>query len=293
VARFPDLALGTCVLVLALVRPAALADELAMLSNMTEQKLYIGLGRGTARYEYDAFRVDMTEARDRFHETWEMLDLAMSGEPFTYAGSTSRSTSPCASGRRPCASGSTSSARSAPASSTAVMAELGLAPMCTSFGVMTPTLCRRGRSAPPRSARSTRSPAAPLLVNAIVADTDEDAIDEAKRYMPLTCRPGRPLRRVRRHRADQGLRGWLATFERWKVLTTRSSIPPWTRGAAHRLAGHRRRARAGFVTPASTTSSCTPWSRDAARGAVALGRALPRPRSPAASRSASPPPLAA
>ena len=26
-----------------------------MLTNMTEQKLYIGLGRGTAKYEYDAF----------------------------------------------------------------------------------------------------------------------------------------------------------------------------------------------------------------------------------------------
>ena len=48
-ARFPDLSLGTCVLVSPWYDPLRLADELAMLSNMTEQKLYIGLGRGTAK----------------------------------------------------------------------------------------------------------------------------------------------------------------------------------------------------------------------------------------------------
>ena len=41
------------------------------------QKLYIGLGRGTAKYEYDAFGIEMGEARERFSETWEVLDLAM------------------------------------------------------------------------------------------------------------------------------------------------------------------------------------------------------------------------
>ena len=59
-ARFPDLSLGTCVLVTPWYEPLRLAGELAMLTNMTEQKLYIGLGRGTAKYEYDAFGVDMT-----------------------------------------------------------------------------------------------------------------------------------------------------------------------------------------------------------------------------------------
>ena len=65
-AAFPDLALGTCVLVAPWHEPLRLAGELAMLTNMTEQKLYIGLGRGTAKYEYDAFGVDMTQARERF-----------------------------------------------------------------------------------------------------------------------------------------------------------------------------------------------------------------------------------
>ena len=46
-----------------------------MLTNMTEQKLYIGLGRGTANYEYDAFGVDMTAGPRALPETWEILDL--------------------------------------------------------------------------------------------------------------------------------------------------------------------------------------------------------------------------
>src|SRR3954464_7858439 len=86
-AAFPDLALGTCVLVAPWHDPLRLAGELAMLTNMTSQKLYIGLGRGTAKYEYDAFGIEMTQARGRFRETWEVLDRAMTGEPFTYDGS--------------------------------------------------------------------------------------------------------------------------------------------------------------------------------------------------------------
>ena len=50
------------------------------------QEMHLGLGRGTAKYEYDAFGLDMGQARARFKETWEILDLALSGEPFSYEG---------------------------------------------------------------------------------------------------------------------------------------------------------------------------------------------------------------
>ena len=113
-ARFPDLSLGTCVLVTPWYEPLRLAGELAMLTNMTEQKLYIGLGRGTAKYEYDAFGVDMTQARERFAETWRVLDLAMSGERVHLRRrARPRHHARCGSAPPRCASGSTSSARSA------------------------------------------------------------------------------------------------------------------------------------------------------------------------------------
>jgi alkanesulfonate monooxygenase SsuD/methylene tetrahydromethanopterin reductase-like flavin-dependent oxidoreductase (luciferase family) len=85
-ARFPELSLGTCVLVTPWYQPLRLAGEIAMLSLLTEQPLHLGLGRGTAKYEFDAFGVDMQESRQRFEEAYEILTLALSGEAFTYQG---------------------------------------------------------------------------------------------------------------------------------------------------------------------------------------------------------------
>src|SRR3954453_20825553 len=183
-ARFADLALGTCVLVAPWLEPLRLAGELAMLSNMTEQKLYIGLGRGTATHQDDQFGVDMAQARERFRETWEVLDRAMTGEPFTYDGTylhvdTLVRIRPTPVRERIDFFGSIGSE-----SSTAVMAELGLAPMCTSFGVQTvdllPAWEERAAEAGTLDAVSS---VRPLLVNTVVAETDEEAIAEAQVYM--------------------------------------------------------------------------------------------------------------
>ena len=210
-AAFPDLALGTCVLVAPWHEPLRLAGELAMLTNMTEQKLYIGLGRGTAKYEYDAFGVDMTQARERFRET---LGGARPGDDAASRSrtraSTCTSTRRCGSGPRRCASGSTSSAPSARPSSTAVMAELGLAPMCTSFGVQTVELLpawekRRGRG---RHAARRRDAAAAAGQHGHRRHRRRGDRRGADLHDALHAGPDRPLRRVpRRHDERQGLRG--------------------------------------------------------------------------------------
>jgi alkanesulfonate monooxygenase SsuD/methylene tetrahydromethanopterin reductase-like flavin-dependent oxidoreductase (luciferase family) len=230
-ARFPDLALGTCVLVTPWYEPLRLAGELAMLTNMTEQKLYIGLGRGTAKYEYDAFGVDMTEARERFAELWKVLDLAMSGERFTFEGEHVHV--PAAVRIRPTpvreridffgAIGS--------AASTKVMAELGLAPMCTSFGQLTPDLLPAWEAAAAEAGtQDTAAKLRPLLVNVIVAETDADAVEEAKAYMPAFMEA--QVRHYGAHSVDiAGIRGyeaWNATFEGWKRLCDPENIPKWT-----------------------------------------------------------------
>ena len=44
-ARFPELSLGTCVLVTPWYQPLRLAGEIAMLSLLTDQSLHLGLGR--------------------------------------------------------------------------------------------------------------------------------------------------------------------------------------------------------------------------------------------------------
>jgi alkanesulfonate monooxygenase SsuD/methylene tetrahydromethanopterin reductase-like flavin-dependent oxidoreductase (luciferase family) len=232
-SRFGDLALGTCVLVTPWHHPLRLAGELAMLSRLTTQPLYIGLGRGTARYEYDAFGVPMPEARDRFRETYEILDAALSGEPFTYEGA--HYAIPDAVRVRPApareriqlfgAIGSEASLR--------IMAELGLAPICTSVGAGTADLLPVWNArADELGTRARAAPLRPLLINTIVADSDDAAIAEAQVYMTRYMQA--QIDHYGAHHVDigavKGYEAWAATFERWKVLTDPEAIVPWTAG---------------------------------------------------------------
>ena len=85
-AAFPDLSLGTSVLVLPWYHPLRLAEEIAMLNSMTRGTLHLGIGRGTAKMEYDAYNVDMNEARARFNECYRIVEKGLAGEPFTHDG---------------------------------------------------------------------------------------------------------------------------------------------------------------------------------------------------------------
>ncbi len=85
-AACPGMGLGSAVMVLPWYDPVRFAEDVAMLASLTTGPLYIGMGRGTAKLEYDALRVDMNEARDRFQECWDVTRLALKGEPFTYNG---------------------------------------------------------------------------------------------------------------------------------------------------------------------------------------------------------------
>src|SRR5262245_51685438 len=85
-AALPDLSLGTSVLVLPWYHPLRLAEEIAMLNSLTRGTLHLGIGRGTARMEYDAYNVDMNEARARFAECYRIVEKGLLGEPFTHHG---------------------------------------------------------------------------------------------------------------------------------------------------------------------------------------------------------------
>src|SRR4249919_1118957 len=83
-AKFPDLSLGTSVLVLPWYHPLRLAEEIAMLNSLTSGTLHLGIGRGTAKMEYDAYGVDMNEGRARFAENFQIVEQGLSGETFTH-----------------------------------------------------------------------------------------------------------------------------------------------------------------------------------------------------------------
>lgn len=85
-AACPGLGLGTAVMVLPWYDPIRFVEDVSMVATMTKGPLYIGMGRGTAKLEYDAMRVSMQEARDRFRECWEVTQLGLKGEAFTYRG---------------------------------------------------------------------------------------------------------------------------------------------------------------------------------------------------------------
>lgn len=85
-AHCPGLGLGTCVLVLPWYHPLRITEQISMLNALASGELYLGLGRGSARYEYERLGVDMTETRDRFRETVEIIKLGLAGKPFSYQG---------------------------------------------------------------------------------------------------------------------------------------------------------------------------------------------------------------
>src|SRR5277367_1490536 len=60
--------LGTMVIVVPLHDPYRVAAEVAMLDNLSDGRVILGLGRGLAKSEFDRFRVPREESRVRFDE---------------------------------------------------------------------------------------------------------------------------------------------------------------------------------------------------------------------------------
>ena len=65
--------LGSMVCVLPWHDPMRVAEEIAMLDNMSNGRVILGMGRGTGRVEFEGFRVEMPEARKRFAESADMI----------------------------------------------------------------------------------------------------------------------------------------------------------------------------------------------------------------------------
>ena len=65
--------LGSMVVVLPWHDPIRVAEEVAMLDNISGGRLILGLGRGAGKVEFDGFRLSMDESRQRFVESAETL----------------------------------------------------------------------------------------------------------------------------------------------------------------------------------------------------------------------------
>jgi alkanesulfonate monooxygenase SsuD/methylene tetrahydromethanopterin reductase-like flavin-dependent oxidoreductase (luciferase family) len=72
-ARTSTILLGTGAVILPWNDPLRVVEKLIMLDHLCEGRLLVGLGRGLAKMEYEGFRVDMNEARERFDEAAPMV----------------------------------------------------------------------------------------------------------------------------------------------------------------------------------------------------------------------------
>jgi alkanesulfonate monooxygenase SsuD/methylene tetrahydromethanopterin reductase-like flavin-dependent oxidoreductase (luciferase family) len=78
---------GTMVIVLPWYDPVVVAEQVSVLDNLLQgRRLTLGLGRGAAKREFDAYRVPMGESRDRFAEAMVVLKKALTQEWFSHEG---------------------------------------------------------------------------------------------------------------------------------------------------------------------------------------------------------------
>jgi alkanesulfonate monooxygenase SsuD/methylene tetrahydromethanopterin reductase-like flavin-dependent oxidoreductase (luciferase family) len=84
--RTSRIKIGTAVLVLPFYNPLRLAEEIATLDVISKGRLVIGSGRGYQPLEFAGFGMDAAEARERYNEVYEILQLALSQENWSYAG---------------------------------------------------------------------------------------------------------------------------------------------------------------------------------------------------------------
>jgi alkanesulfonate monooxygenase SsuD/methylene tetrahydromethanopterin reductase-like flavin-dependent oxidoreductase (luciferase family) len=80
--------IGFAVAQMSLHHPIRMAEQLALIDNISKGRLIVGLGRGTAYniYDYQGYGLDHTEAQARFEEAEGIMFQAWRGEGFEHHG---------------------------------------------------------------------------------------------------------------------------------------------------------------------------------------------------------------
>ena len=65
--------LGSMVVVLPWHDPVWVAEKVAMLDNLSEGRVVLGIGRGAGRVEFEGYRIPMDESRERFVESAHLI----------------------------------------------------------------------------------------------------------------------------------------------------------------------------------------------------------------------------
>jgi alkanesulfonate monooxygenase SsuD/methylene tetrahydromethanopterin reductase-like flavin-dependent oxidoreductase (luciferase family) len=184
-AKYPDFGLGTAVIVTPWYHPLRIAEDIAMLTLLSEGPLRIGLGRGMAPLEYETFGISLFEAKDRFEEICEILRIALTGKHFTYYGKHYRIERETVLRPTPQMDNVEFFGAIIQPSSAEKIADLGLQPMMTGQAPLEQQraiLDAWGDATEKRGgSRHASKVVSPILV---MADTDEEALQLARTYVP-------------------------------------------------------------------------------------------------------------
>ena len=85
-ARTSSLQLGTTSYLLTVRHPVRVAEEIAVLDQISRGRVIVGLGRGFRRPLFEVFDVPLKDKRQRFEAALEVILRAWAGEPVSTAG---------------------------------------------------------------------------------------------------------------------------------------------------------------------------------------------------------------
>jgi alkanesulfonate monooxygenase SsuD/methylene tetrahydromethanopterin reductase-like flavin-dependent oxidoreductase (luciferase family) len=80
--------IGFAVVQMPFHHPVRLATQLALLDNLSNGRIDVGIGKGTVfnEYEFIGYGLRSIDSKRRTQENFEILKLAWAGEPFSYKG---------------------------------------------------------------------------------------------------------------------------------------------------------------------------------------------------------------
>ncbi|WP_374443050.1 LLM class flavin-dependent oxidoreductase [Stella sp.] len=85
-ARTSRIRLGTGVVVLPLYNPMRLVDEIAYVDLLSGGRLDLGIGSGSHQHEFTGLGIPIAEARERFGEVLDVIDMALEHGRVEYRG---------------------------------------------------------------------------------------------------------------------------------------------------------------------------------------------------------------
>ena len=78
--------LGSGIVVAPLYTPARLIADVAMVDQLSDGRLNLGIGSGYQQFEFDRFGVSLETAKQRTFEIMDMLELGLKQPKFSYEG---------------------------------------------------------------------------------------------------------------------------------------------------------------------------------------------------------------